>query len=1773
MLTPFAWTAVDLSNAVSHFQDFQVSPRRRHTSACERLQSTDHKGNHTFEIERTLLEVFKLKSVSGASVASQNPWVHDVPPQLSHGHPLRRIKTMTGQAELTISGQIVAPWELARRLKNTTIYSAEGDHLRTGESEILMQEVLEFPTPRRIFPFNRPRSPEYVDEIKVVLPPNLDSNHYLLFTFINVTISSHEMTESVLGYSWLPLLSDGRICAGDDTLYVTHNSPTLQMTQTKPSVSEFPSGNQKETIRIFDPSKTAFRVRVVPVSSLYQGDAPTRSIVEVCASANLAETIKLMGERDIFSEQPELNPQSPTPPLLAHIAHTELSYLVLHFGPIMDGLLQALGTSLLQGGGMSAQNLINLLSLYVHRISTGLSDWNERGTGRNHLMCAYLSGIGGRSTEDAVPYLLSGFPMFGLSWIDDVYENIPTSNDQPPKKLHEELLLCLLSQVITKTVFYKHFHEDTFWFFLELLIRTLLVECKGDEDAATQRFLEDLVQFTQEVAKQLSQHIQSSANEEAFEKATGINRALSFFIQDLFGCLNAFDVYRLIVTYLREVDSAIGDLLTPTNASDGLMTMSRAMKVHNLELLKLGLLQVASATPLYSAINVPDPLLLPANVHPINQALYFDQPSRDTDILRDPTYQRLHFLPAVLLGEAKACLQHSDRILQETALGAIWCLMKTHESESRVTAGEKQGILRDVSAVYIPLLDLACDHAPSLYASWIHAMQREEEVGLDIEKLSSASEMHRSISGTLKRPSRILSSVNPKERVKKIVRRSSCTPDRAALGTKYSPGPPRDRLRSLAVANKWVLSVLPQTDSFFKPSGSESEKTGKFDDSIVQLLLLEVLWVLHHALDEVLQRWLVRGGIQKTQNLVVLLILSFHYFEFTKDTVHQGDEYTMKSASDAPNECPSDTRALEDVTVTEFTRSGDVTWQNIDKTVKKDGEKAKRLFLMVTSIVCRTFKLIVNAFDQTAPVDQMQDSKTEEVYSKLIASNTINNIFAAYIFGLSTHQCVKTFRLLCYGVCELISRHFYQLNCQMTLALHMHIFPNEPFFDPSFSWLSKRLDAIGRCLSDVSESNPKHQWTSLLPPLLHEVEGASEFPTRPPNAPPDARTVLMRTLLPEFFRELKDYANKEAAEETVEVTDSEPRPVLNGFRETLKQINCRVAEASFKTQIDALVDMWQDMFTCNLRLHDHQCQHTDSQTLEREDQIFLADLIIRLASVCRIVPELRQYWLLRLAKIHLIFNQPAEAAQSIVHALAVDVEQLVSRECDQTFASSNEGADSLARQLMNSNLLEESSLEVAVCLPACLPASRFLFSTGSRSSDESRQTKAMGTPVKRLCCIIEKAVECFYRAEQYEQVPPLCQWLLPVFYSSGELESLARLHGIIRDSYAFINDLGKPRRLFSSYFRVGFYGSVFEDHNGKEFIYKEAPLTKLAEITARLKEFYSQKFSGKTVEVIQDSNQVSSENLTGTNAYLQITYVEPYFMDFELRKRKTEFARSMGISECCIFFSPISPYTYCGFVGGFTRVLILRQFGFLLERFVMVTPFTQTGSAHGSISEQYKRKVIMTTARCFPYLNTRLPVVSREEVILSPIEVALEDVAKRNEQLEHALQGDPPDAKFLQMVLQGCISATVNQGPVEVASAFLAKRKLPPEHTGDSDDGQDEEADVIDEDQNELRLCLKEFLHNPGAFLANLIHRPKTGVLACAGPDISANETSVQGDSSSLAVYFCFTRSQEAVHLNRKLIGQDQEEYQRELERNFGQIKLQMEPFLKPPKSLRDALL
>ena len=39
--------------------------------------------------------------------------------------------------------------------------------------------------------------------------------------------------------------------------------------------------------------------------------------------------------------------------------------------------------------------------------------------------------------------------------------------------------------------------------------------------------------------------------------------------------------------------------------------------------------------------------------------------------------------------------------------------------------------------------------------------------------------------------------------------------------------------------------------------------------------------------------------------------------------------------------------------------------------------------------------------------------------------------------------------------------------------------------------------------------------------------------------------------------------------------------------------------------------------------------------------------------------------------------------------------------------------------------------------------------------------------------------------------------------------------------------------MFGTYYRVGLYGEAFGELHGREFVYKEQPLTQLSEITTR----------------------------------------------------------------------------------------------------------------------------------------------------------------------------------------------------------------------------------------------------------------------------------------------------------------------------------------------------
>lgn len=137
----------------------------------------------------------------------------------------------------------------------------------------------------------------------------------------------------------------------------------------------------------------------------------------------------------------------------------------------------------------------------------------------------------------------------------------------------------------------------------------------------------------------------------------------------------------------------------------------------------------------------------------------------------------------------------------------------------------------------------------------------------------------------------------------------------------------------------------------------------------------------------------------------------------------------------------------------------------------------------------------------------------------------------------------------------------------------------------------------------------------------------------------------------------------------------------------------------------------------------------------------------------------------------------------------------------------------------------------------------------------------------------------------------------------------------------------------------------------------------------------------------------------------------------------------------------------------------------LVERFIYSTPFTYDGRAHGALYEQCKRKTILTTEHAFPYVKTRVNVRDRQQLVLSPIEVAIEDVQKKTNELANAANSQPVDPKILQMVLQGCVGTTVNQGPAEVAFVFLSDEPNMPANC-------QRPAPSL---QNKLRIAFKEF--------------------------------------------------------------------------------------------------
>lgn len=81
------------------------------------------------------------------------------------------------------------------------------------------------------------------------------------------------------------------------------------------------------------------------------------------------------------------------------------------------------------------------------------------------------------------------------------------------------------------------------------------------------------------------------------------------------------------------------------------------------------------------------------------------------------------------------------------------------------------------------------------------------------------------------------------------------------------------------------------------------------------------------------------------------------------------------------------------------------------------------------------------------------------------------------------------------------------------------------------------------------------------------------------------------------------------------------------------------------------------------------------------------------------------------------------------------------------------------------------------------------------------------------------------------------------------------------------------------------------------------------------------------------------------------------------------------------------------------------------------------GGHSDDLAQQQKKKIIYHTAFSFPHVRKRLEVTSKSEIILSPIENAIELIQGTVISLRQILESTPPNRNKLHHILSGTILA------------------------------------------------------------------------------------------------------------------------------------------------------
>ncbi|XP_067931500.1 dedicator of cytokinesis protein 4-like isoform X2 [Watersipora subatra] len=298
-------------------------------------------------------------------------------------------------------------------------------------------------------------------------------------------------------------------------------------------------------------------------------------------------------------------------------------------------------------------------------------------------------------------------------------------------------------------------------------------------------------------------------------------------------------------------------------------------------------------------------------------------------------------------------------------------------------------------------------------------------------------------------------------------------------------------------------------------------------------------------------------------------------------------------------------------------------------------------------------------------------------------------------------------------------------------------------------------------------------------------------------------------------------------------------------------------------------------------------------------------------------------------------------------------------------------------------------------------------------------------------------ISYFDKGRCWEHAIPLCKELSAFYenqvYDFVKLQNLlSRQAGLLRK---IVPGDAAASRLPSNYYRIAFYGQAFPRFlQNKSFIIKMNAFAGRDAVVSELNRSYP------NAKVLPDPIKTPNpDQLTSNQQYYQVVKVEP----------------DAGPSK--LFSGALRPVDH-------------RITSFYLWN--NVTRFTYDQAFHSPTHDKenehrtlHKLRYVMTTERPLPNILHWCEIINTEQRTLMPLEVALENMSKKNSSLREMLVGyqsdKQMDQKELSMSLKGTIDAQVNGGIPMYQNAFYS-----PEYAA----AHPEHADLL----NDFKQCVRQ---------------------------------------------------------------------------------------------------